>query len=228
MQMKIKEQEQAKKLRSEQGLSLKEISKRLNVAKSSVSLWVRDIKLSKKQKHKLLNKSTIFNKGAAANRYRCKVQRYKYQKQGVLLAKNCSNLFITGCMLYWAEGAKNKNSMIFCNSDKDMICLFKRFLDKEFNIEQSRYRIHVSVYVNNGITVNEIENYWLDILELNRDNLRKTVIRHKHPMSKGLKKGKLPYGVCYMRINNSTEVVQQIFGAIKEIVGITDTEKWLD
>jgi transcriptional regulator with XRE-family HTH domain len=41
--MKPKEQAEARRLRRDDGLSLKEIAERLSVSKSSVSAWVRDI-----------------------------------------------------------------------------------------------------------------------------------------------------------------------------------------
>lgn len=46
----------ARKIREEEGLSLKKIADRINVAKSTVSLWVRDIELSFTQKEKLSKK----------------------------------------------------------------------------------------------------------------------------------------------------------------------------
>ena len=60
LKLRLKSREFRKK-----GLSIKEIQKRLGVSRSSVSLWVRDIKLSKKQFEKLyLNKRTGALKGS--------------------------------------------------------------------------------------------------------------------------------------------------------------------
>jgi transposase len=51
--MKTREQEEAQRLRREEGLSVREIQRRLNVAKSSVSLWVRDVPLTAEQLERL-------------------------------------------------------------------------------------------------------------------------------------------------------------------------------
>ena len=229
--MKFEEKKQARRLRSERGWSLGEIAEHLNVSKNSVSRWVRDINLSKEHEQRLWDRNPIFN-GTVARRgdggyLKAKELRSKYQEQGKTKAQNTSHLFVSGCMLYWAEGTKNKNSIRFSNSDPDMILFFKRFLDEEFKIDKNSYRIHIHAYTNNGLTVDDIEKYWLDLLRLNRSNLTKTTIPHKHPMSKGLKKNKLLYGVCTICVN-STEMIQQIFGAIKEIAGSTNPDKWLD
>lgn len=36
-------------------------------------------------------------------------------------------LHLAGCMLYWAEGAKSRNTIEFANSDPNMVRLFCRF-----------------------------------------------------------------------------------------------------
>lgn len=41
-----------------------------------------------------------------------------------------------------------------------------------------------------------------------------------------LKKNKLIYGVCKIRVYN-TEILQQIYGSIKELGNIEDEERWL-
>src|SRR5258708_3881960 len=53
----LRERELDKKLRSK-GYSLKEISKTIHVAKSSVSIWVRDIALNSEQGQRLIEKET--------------------------------------------------------------------------------------------------------------------------------------------------------------------------
>ena len=52
MKAKTKEKEEARALRRD-GSSIKEIAESLNVAQSSVSVWVRDIKLSHDQEKTL-------------------------------------------------------------------------------------------------------------------------------------------------------------------------------
>lgn len=58
MLSKVKEQEESKKLRAE-GWSIKEIQRKLQVSKSSVSVWVRNIQLSSLQKKKLIKKEQL-------------------------------------------------------------------------------------------------------------------------------------------------------------------------
>jgi transposase-like protein len=47
--MKTEERNEARRLRAEQGASVKELARLLGVSRSSVSLWVRDIELAETQ-----------------------------------------------------------------------------------------------------------------------------------------------------------------------------------
>ncbi len=62
--MKPDKREATRLLRREQGLSINQICKQLEVAKSSVSLWVRDIKLTEAQKEEL-NRQHFAHRGQA-------------------------------------------------------------------------------------------------------------------------------------------------------------------
>ena len=65
--MKIKERHKAIKLRKS-GHSLKEIAKKFRCGKSSVSMWVRDVKLSPVAERRLLTKIKLGQFNAAKNK----------------------------------------------------------------------------------------------------------------------------------------------------------------
>ena len=120
---KLELKSKARKLRT-RGLSIKEIEKKLKVSRSSVSLWVRDVKLTKKQIEKLyVNKKTGSLKGsyiAAINKIKRKKELTKtMMEDGEKEVGNISNRdkFITGIAMYFAEGTKNSNNVSFSNSD---------------------------------------------------------------------------------------------------------------
>ena len=73
--MKLKEKILARKLRSE-GLSLNEIIIKTGFAKGSVSVWVRDIELSKEQKTRLSEKG--FNRKAIEQRRKNRIKVFIY------------------------------------------------------------------------------------------------------------------------------------------------------
>ena len=128
-------------------------------------------------------------------------------------------------MLYWAEGAKSRNCAKFANSDPPMALLFRRFLTDALDVDCDHIRLSINVYTNNGLSIDEIERFWLDLLDLGRDSVRKHTLNHHPTSSSGRAKSRLPYGVCFLIVNR-TWVVQHIYGAIQEYAGFEEP-RWL-
>ncbi|RJR09562.1 hypothetical protein C4588_04755 [Candidatus Parcubacteria bacterium] len=220
--MKVEEQQRAKELRL-QGLSIKTIAKHLNVSSSSVSLWVRDVKLTSNQIAHLKNREYI--KGANSNKEKWRRLRNAWQLEGRKMAKDPSALFITGCMLYWAEGRKSRSALALVNSDPALLKVFLNFLLKEMQVEQQNIRLQINCYTDLH-SQTEIETYWLDQLQLQRNSLLKTMVNAYPTSSKKKRRQKLEYGTCSIRVS-STQVLQKIYGAIQEISGF-DNPTWVD
>lgn len=104
---------------------------------------------------------------------------------------------------------------------------FVNFLRDCFEIGPDRLSLSINVYLGNGLSIAEIEEYWLDGLDLPRSVLRKHMINHMPTSSSGGRAGKLPYGVCDLRVSKSCALVQHIFGAIQEYGGFEEPA-WLD
>lgn len=217
------ERQQARKLRSS-GMAITKIAKRLGVSKGSVSVWVRDIELTKEMQAvlKLRPGNYLGGIGAAILSARAREKRRQYQQEGRDMARLIiTPLFIGGCMLYWAEGSKDKNACILVNSNPNMLKFFKQFLVKYFGVKDDQFAVSVTTYLNNGLSLEEIEDWWLQMLGLSRKHLRKSIVK----TGTTNRKRRLVYGICRLKVC-STEVVQKIFGAIQEIGGF-DHPEWL-
>jgi hypothetical protein len=66
--------------------------------------------------------------GRTGRRASARAAREAAQRHGRELARQAEFLRPQGCMLYWAERAKTRNSVLFTSSDADMLELFLRFL----------------------------------------------------------------------------------------------------
>jgi hypothetical protein len=226
------ERADARRLRR-QGMSIKRIAKLVEVSPSSVFVWTRDIELTAEQ-HAVnlrgprgpLNPETL-RKRAAAWSERCRQRRAEFQAEGRARVREADSLYLAGCLLYWAEGTKNRNTVRFSNSDPHMMRLFRRFLTKTLGVKDEDFRLSLNVYTGNGLSVAEIEQHWLTNLELPRSCLCKHILNHLPTSSSGKMVAKLPYGVCTLRVLRSTNLVQQIYGAIQEYGGF-DEPRWLD
>ncbi len=206
-------------------MPVKQIARAVDVSLSSVSVWVRDIEVSSEQQ--ALNRARAGAVRGKAWRKRHRETRRTYQQEGRARARFGEPLHLAGCMLYWAEGSKGRNTAQFANSDAAMLRLFKRFTSECFDLEDERFSFKINVYTTNDLSIAEVEDYWLDILGLPRASMRKHVLNHLPTSSSGSRPNKLPYGVCTLSIMRSTRIVQHIYGAIQEYAAF-DEPRWLD
>jgi hypothetical protein len=96
---------------------------------------------------------------------------------------------------------------------------------REHNVREAGKRRGIAC-TNNGLSIAEIECHWLSALDLPPQCLRRHILNHKPTSSSGLKRRKLPYGVCTLRLG-STRILQHIYGAIQEYAGFEEP-RWLD
>jgi hypothetical protein len=214
------------------GVPYKRIAAALGVSPSSAYAWTQDIELTPEQKAYNLRGPTgpqnpeHVRRRAESWAAKCRDLRSICQEEGRSTARDPVPLHLAGCMLYWAEGAKGRNAIQFTNSDPNMVVLFRRFLTEALGVDREEIVFTINVYTNNGLTLAQIERYWLDLLELAPANARKHTTNHMPTSSSGRAKNKLPYGVCTLRVHN-TWMLQHIYGAIQEYAGF-DEPRWLD
>jgi len=216
-------QEEARRLRRD-GKSVNEIVAILGVAKSSVSIWVRDIQLTEEQQNVLKHRGRQYgmgNAGAQANTERFRTMRQAYQQAGREKAREMRPLHLAGCMLYWAEGSKNRHRMEFVNANPHMMLFFLRFLREEMAIGNPLIKLNIHCHTDEPNEIQRIIQYWLNLLQLPASCLRKTYYKE----SGALKRKRLPNGVCGIRVE-STELTHHILGAIQEYGGF-DNPDWL-
>jgi plasmid maintenance system antidote protein VapI len=214
----------ARQLRAECGEPIKKLAAALGVSPGTVSRWVRDIELTPEQH--MRNQRRAGTKRGEAWRELHRSRRRAYQEEGRRQARAGDPLHLAGCMLYWAEGSKGRNAINLTNSDPRMLRFFARFLRTSMDVESADLSIRLNVYLGNGLSLEQIERHWLEVLDLSRGALRKHSIDH-FPTSSSGRRRTLPYGVCTLRVRRSTRLVQRIYGAIQEYAGF-DEPRWLD
>jgi transcriptional regulator with XRE-family HTH domain len=135
--MKTDERLVARALRREEGLSVPEIAAAVGVARSTASLWLRDVPLTAEQRAALLARNPAYNaalNGSRANAVLARARRCRWQEDGRRRARLRDPSYLVGCALYWAEGDKNRNQVRLANSDPELIRLFVRFLREQFGV----------------------------------------------------------------------------------------------
>jgi Homeodomain-like domain len=228
-EVKTRERDRARQLRSERGYSIKQIAALLNVSTSSVSLWVRDIELTADQHEALRQRSALYDGqlvGRAVASSRRRAERRAYQEHGRALARRGDVRHAMGCMLYWAEGTKNRNQIRFSNSDPEMVRTFVSFLRTYFPLGDEDIRLTCHLFADHVDRQREIENFWLKVAQLPRSSLCQSIVNVYSKYSLKKRRNKLPFGTCRVVVSR-TSVAQSIYGAIQEYAGF-DRPAWLD
>jgi transposase-like protein len=223
--MKTEERNKACRLRREQGASVKELAKLLGVSRSSVSLWVRDIELTEAQYLALRGRMGGRIDGPRANAVAALARRKEAQGSGRALARRGELLHAAGCMLFWAEGSRDRNTVRFTNSDPAMVAYFLRFLRTCYRVPDEKVGVTCNLFADHADRQDEIEVFWLAVLQLPRTCLRKSTVNTYSKYSEKKRKNRLRYGTCRLTVSD-TQLVQSIYGAIQEYAGF-DREEWV-
>lgn len=199
--MKLNEKIRATNLRKK-GLSYGEINKRVRVSKSTLSLWLRDIKLTSRQVKRIYidrRQKNAYNL-AKFNRKR-KIER---TKEVIKTAKKEANklfkdpLFSPGLMLYWAEGSNDLQEKVkLSNSDSAMILFMMKWFRKFCNVPEKKFRI--ALHIHTLHCRKNVEKYWSKITNIPLSQFQKTQIK---PTSLGQRKNPLYNGTCNIIVSD--------------------------
>jgi len=200
--MKLREKILAVNLRK-RGKSYSEIRKKIRVSKSTLTAWLRDIELSPNQKKRL------FITLRQQNGYRLarSKRNNKIEETGKMIAEAKNQvplllgdpLFISGLMLYWAEGDKSdeRESVKFSNSDSRMIAFMMRWFREICEVKEKRFR--VALHIHKLHCRSKIEKYWSKVTHIHKNQFHKTQIK---PTSLRQRRNKLYDGTCAIIIND--------------------------
>ncbi len=198
--MKFDEKKRAIVLRKK-GVAMGDIAKELNVSKSSVSYWVRDVVLSTSQKNKLnknghsveaIEKRRISRLANTASRHQ--IIREAALKEAQNLTQNL--LWSVGVSLYWGEGGKSQNLVRISNSDPDVIITMMNFFMRVCGVSQDKFRGHINTFTHSD--VKKTEKYWSNVSGIPRTQFFKTY--QKNSSASLNKRETLPYGTVQIYV----------------------------
>jgi len=165
------------------GMSYSQIKNKLNVSKSTLSIWLRDMPLSEKRIRELQADNPI-----RIERYRNTMRAKKNARLSEVYKKvskdinrfSKRDLFLAGLFLYWGEGTKAQNSLVaLTNTNPAMIKFFIRWL-KLFGIKNKDLKIKLHLYSN--MNVKGSFDFWskelkIPISQFYKPYIKKTSLR---------------------------------------------------
>lgn len=215
--MKKAEKDSARILRH-RGYSMNQIVSELGVAKSSVSLWVRDIELSDTHRAGLSARGRSVESierrriSRLANERARRSIVFKAAAESILSFTE-EQIFLIGLGLYWGEGSKtSRGSASFFNSDPRSIQIMMRFYKEIGEVPDLKFRGHI--FLHPHLDSSKAEEYWSKISGIPLSQFNKTTMQHNRA-SKG-KKDSLPLGTFAITVHD-TNLYLRIMGWLEGI-----------
>ncbi len=207
--MKLAEKFKAIELRKS-GFSYDKILREIDVSKSTLSFWLRDIEFTSKQQQLLLKgrERSRYVAAKAKRALRIKITNEIIKKSKTEVRRLIRKpLFILGLSLYWAEGAKSlEEDVKFSNSDPLMVLLIMRWFREICLVPEHKFRINLHVH-DFHIRPN-VEQFWSNLVKVPQKQFYKTYVKKS---SIGLRKNLLYNGTCQVIVNNK-ELFRKIVG----------------
>jgi len=211
-----KNKEEACLLRSK-GISIRTISSKLGIAKSTVSGWCKNVPLTDEQRRLLASQKGDFLKGIQSIQTHHQILREHAFSKGIEKYSHHRHdtNFVAGLMLYWAEGAKSHGTAAIANSDEHVIEFMIRWFDTYWSVDSQHMSLHM--HLHSGQDERKEKLYWSKITGIPLRNFQKSFIK---PEGSGYRKNILYHGTIKIcaKCPGSSYILKSILGAIAAFV----------
>lgn len=162
----------------QKGVSYSKIREELCVSKSTLSLWLREYPLTKKQVSNL-----VWNNNVRIEKFRNTMSKKRASYNQSLFALASSRIgemskreiMIAGTFLFWGEGSKTKDSsFVITNTDPAMIRFCIAWL-KQMSVPISRLKFNLHIYAD--MDADESITFWANQLGVKADQFRRPYIK---------------------------------------------------
>lgn len=227
MLVKSIERQKAIKLRKS-GKTYNEILLEVPVAKSTLSLWLREVGLSRVQKQVISQKRKAAQQRGGATRRRMRLEQTdKIFNSAIREVGKLSKRerLLIGAVLYWAEGAKEKahytsQGIDFANTDSYMARFFLNWLKEFLHVSLDDISFAIYVHKNHEYRLKDVVRHWS--VRLNIPVSKITYIYFKKHNPKTLRKkidSNTYFGTIRIRVRKSTNMQRKIQGMVYGITG---------
>jgi hypothetical protein len=216
---KIAEKEKAIALRK-QGKTYSDILRVVLVAKSTLALWLKEAKLSISENQKFTEAKRLASlRGGQAKKKQRIEKQNKIFAEASLDIKNISNreLFLIGVIMYWAEGAKEKeyrpgSQIGFSNMDSKMIQIFLVWLFRVCKIDKNMVVFNIFLHQTHKTRLEEIRKYWSKVTGFPVERFMSVYWKRNKIKTNRKNIGEKYYGVLKIKVKRSSDLVRKVAG----------------
>ena len=213
------------------GMSYSEIENRTHVPKSTLSYWLKNLKLTEEQKKKLNEQRLEAMKRGLEKKTSQRLQMIDQIKITSVKSINKISkreLWLMGIVLYWRERFLSGNEsdmregVRFTSSDPYLIKLFLKWLYEIGDIKNDEIKFNIFIGEKRRNSMNEVIEYWADVTNLS-PNFFSSVYFQKERLKKAKRtiKNKTSMGLLRVRVKSSSMLARQIAGWVYGIIKST-------
>lgn len=214
-----------------QGKSYGEIRSALGVPKSTLSVWLSGVVISKDLRERIDRRA--YKKSVEGLIRRNRGQTAIAQKRALDIRSESmkeiapvskSNLLLLGAALYWAEGYKRlltrngreltSHAVALTNSDPLLVRTFLRFLREYCEVPESKIKASIRIFKHQNEA--ELFSFWQNETKILKENFRKTYSGISRSRMGKRPFNRLPYGVIQILVAD-TRLFHRIMGHIEGI-----------
>jgi transcriptional regulator with XRE-family HTH domain len=204
---KVAEQERARQRRA-RGLTLQAIATELGVARSSVSLWVRDVRFEPSPRQRPTCAAPHPLHGAKLAEIEA-LDREGEARLGVL----SEDAFLAaGAALYAGEGGKTDGEVNFANTDPGMVRFFCAWFRRFFEPDEARLRVRV--YLHESLDLEAATAHRSTVTGVSPSQFMKP---YRPPADPTIRRTKHQHGCVHVRYC-STTAHRQVMGVIRALL----------
>lgn len=210
------------------GLSYSDIEDRIHIPKSTLSYWLKNIKLTPEQTKKLNDKRVQTAKNNALKKISKTakmIEEIKNSSAQDVKEISKKELWLMGIVLYWKNGNKSnlKKGVHFSSSDPDMIKLFLKWLQEIGSIRDEEIKFDIFIKGNKrnkniDRVTDEAVNHWSQATGLSKKYFSNAYFQKFEPKSQISKNP----GFLRIKVAQSSMLARQIAGWIEGIKNISN------
>jgi hypothetical protein len=205
------------------GWSYRQIGAEVPVAKSTLSLWLRDVPLSEEQRVGLAARRESGARSRAAAIRAGRLRRTEILESAAAAeigSLSDRELFLLGVAAYWCEGTKQKpwapsERVDFINSDPGLVRLFLRWLEL---IGVARDDLQFTVAIHERADVGAATAYWARVAEARPEDFLRPNLKRHNPSTRRRNTGAEYVGCLVVTVRRSTDLNRRIAGWWRGIV----------
>lgn len=224
------------------GLSYTDIENQIHVPRSTLSFWLKKIKLTDEQKKKINDKKIqALKKGSEKKiaRTRQTIEEIKRTSAKDIKEIKKKELWLIGVVLYWRERFLSGNEsdlrkgVRFTSSDPYLIKLFLKWLQDVGQIKNEEIDFDIFMTDNQRSSKKEVIAYWSDVIGIPEDKFTRIYFQKTKKFARRLLAGrqgsggktkgriiknKTRLGLLRIRVKASSMLARQISGWVRGII----------